>query len=390
MIGRIRILHLFNEYLNTTENWAFRLIDNLPDMDVVIASREFRKCNFYSDKFDYLDFPLKKIAQNPRLFSVRLFNALVHQVSKLFPWYVAKTAGKVDLMHSHFSFVAWEYGELARKLNVPHVVSFYGFDYENLPHTVPVWRERYQTMFRDADLFLCEGRHGAKVLEKMGCPTGKIQIARIGVDAAKIPLSVRNKKPGELRLLQVATFVEKKGQRYTIQAFMKAIKDCPNMSLTLVGGDPIGIRDTIRQMLQGSEAEDKVTFIDRIEYDRLSEFMRDFHVFIHPSCYSREMDCEGGAPIVLLDAQATGMPVISTTHCDIPDEVVDGKTGLLTPEKDDMALAQSIRRFYLMADEEYREFAKAARRHVEENYDAGRNAAKVAAIYRKLAGSFKK
>ena len=38
------------------------------------------------------------------------------------------------------------------------------------------------------------------------------------------------------------------------------------------------------------------------------------------------MDCEGGAPIVLLDAQATGLPIISTKHCDIPDEVSHKKS----------------------------------------------------------------
>ncbi len=63
-----------------------------------------------------------------------------------------------------------------------------------------------------------------------------------------------------------------------------------------------------------------------------------------PVATLKDMDCEGGAPVVLLDAQATGMPVISTTHCDIPDEVVHGETGLLSPEKDVGALAELIKK----------------------------------------------
>jgi colanic acid/amylovoran biosynthesis glycosyltransferase len=350
MTARIRVLHLFAEYLNITENWAFRLLDNLSDMDVVVGSMHFLKSNYYPRKFEYIEFPIKQIEQNQHRMPVRMFNGFVSGLLGFYPFYLSKMVGKVDLMHSHFANIGWQYRGLARKLNVPHVVSFYGFDYENLPYRQPVWKERYRDLFKEADLFLCEGRFGAGILEKIGCPPDKIKIARLGVEVASIPFSRREKKVGELRLLQIATFNEKKG-------------------------------------IQGSPAEEKVTFIDRVDFERLYSFMSDFHVFIHPSCYSAEMDCEGGAPVVLLDAQATGMPVIATTHCDIPDEVVHGETGLLTPEKDFLALAQSIKRFYAMGDEEYQGFAKSARSHMEKNYDAKALASVVGLLYQDLIGT---
>ncbi len=91
---------------------------------------------------------------------------------------------------------------------------------------------------------------------------------------------------------------------------------------------------------------------------------------------------------MLLDAQATGMPVISTTHCDIPDEVRHNETGLLSPEKDIEALAQSIKRFYEMDDIQYHKFSQAARKHMELHYDVVNNSKELAAVYRKLAESF--
>jgi len=93
------------------------------------------------------------------------------------------------------------------------------------------------------------------------------------------------------------------------------------------------------------------------------------------------MDCEGGAPIVLLDAQATGMPVISTTHCDIPEEVVHNKTGLLCPEKNIIALAEAMKFFYRMTQCDFDVFASAAREHVSANYNIILNAAKLQKIY---------
>lgn len=375
---------MFHQYLNITENWVFRLIDDLSNTDVVVASQEFKKCNFYSGKFKYLKFPLRKIEHNLESRLVRLFNQFVGRLESYYPWYVSKTARKIDLMHSHFSFVGWEYRELARKLKVPHIVSFYGFDYENLPHIEPAWRERYRTLFAEADLFLCEGCHGTKLLEKMGCPAEKIAIARLGVAVEKIPFYERKKEPGELRLLQVARLVEKKGHIYAVRAFLEALMECPNMSLTLVGSDPVGIKEELLKIIRGTMAEGKVVFIDRIDFDKLNAFMVDYQVFIHPSHYSKDMDSEGGAPVVLLDAQASGLPIISTTHCDIPDEVVHGETGLLCPERDISALAEAITRFYRMGPHEYENFAANARKYIASNYDSRVLSNNLEKIYRKV------
>jgi colanic acid/amylovoran biosynthesis glycosyltransferase len=127
-----------------------------------------------------------------------------------------------------------------------------------------------------------------------------------------------------------------------------------------------------------------VFFYEWVDPGQLHDLMRDYHVFIHPSCYSQNMDCEGGAPIVLLDAQATGLPVISTTHCDIPDEVSHGLTGLLSPEKDVESLAKSIEIFYHMGQDEYDEFSVRARLHVSRTYDIRSNAKKLRQLYQEI------
>jgi len=289
---------------------------------------------------------------------------------------------KPDLIHAHFSIIGWEYQKLANALKLPLIISFYGFDYENLPHTQPIWKTRYLTLFKQATAFICEGHFGAQVLHQMGCPKEKIHIVKLGVDIKAIPFFLRSKTNNELKLLQIATFKEKKGHIYTVQAFAKALKVCPNMTLTLVGKDNgTGIKEQIMQVIEQHQIHHKVTLLDGIDFDHLHEFMRDFHVFIHPSCYSKQKDCEGGAPVVLLDAQATGMPVISTTHCDIPDEVNDGETGYLVPEKNVDALCDTIIKFYEMDTQTYRRFSENAREHVSNNYDAKKNSERLKAIY---------
>jgi colanic acid/amylovoran biosynthesis glycosyltransferase len=352
----------------------------MPDVDITIATKNFLLNNFYSNKFRYLEFPSKAIENPQRVFWLRLLNRLIREFSRAYPLYVAR-AGKYDLMHSHFAFAGWEYRNIAKRLHIPHIISFYGFDYEFLPFTEPIWNSRYAQLFRDADLFLCEGAHGASILQAKGCPKGKIRIAKLGVNVEQIPFWKRKKARNHLKLLQISAFKDKKGHKYCLEAFLNALTDCPNMSLTFVGADVQVLKQELQQRVANSNAKNKVFFHDPIDFDHLHSFMKDYHVFIHPSNYTDERDCEGGAPVVLLDAQATGMPVISTTHCDIPDEVLHGKTGLLSPEKDTFALSKSIHFFYFFDQIQYDIFAENSRKHVENNYDVRENSAKIRMFY---------
>jgi colanic acid/amylovoran biosynthesis glycosyltransferase len=382
MKDRLRVLEAVDAYLRGTENWIYRLISNLPNTDVVIVSKNFLNCDFYSKDFTYLEFPLRQIGANSKILAYSMDNAFVPRVMAfLYTPYVKKHVKSVDLIHSHFAYVGWRYMDLAKKLKIPHIVSFYGLDYESVPFANGKWKKRYERLFEQADLFLCEGNYGAKALQMQGCPSSKIEVQKLGVDVDSIPFFKREKEPEELRLLQIATFRAKKGHIFTINAFVEALKSCPNMTLTFVGNDAYGLKAKIQAVAQRHDAQDKITFVDWIDFANLHTFMAGYHIFIHPSCYTATRDCEGGAPVVLLDAQATGMPVIATTHCDIPDEVIHAQTGILTPEKDVEGLVNSIRYFYHLDSSTYHTFCANARQHVGRNYDCKHNAAQLKKIY---------
>ena len=160
-----------------------------------------------------------------------------------------------------------------------------------------------------------------------------------------------------------------------------ALETCPNMHLTLIGNGDAQIKLYIEEFIKSNGYENKIAFLNSIDYKTIHDYFKGFDVFIHPSCYAKDMDCEGGAPIVILDAQATGLPVIATSHCDIASEVIDGKTGLLTPEMNIEDLANSIIRFYSMDNNEYIYFSENARKHVEEEYNIEKNSKYLSDIY---------
>ena len=95
-------------------------------------------------------------------------------------------------------------------------------------------------------------------------------------------------------------------------------------------------------------------------------------------------NCEGGAPIILLEAQATGMPVISTTHCDIPNEVIHNETGLLCEEKNIIELSKLIETFYLMEQLEYNSMQDRARQNIENRFNILQNAESLYQVYKEV------
>lgn len=381
----MHVMHAVNAWLNTTENWLLRLIEQQEHSKCSIATDRQLDCEFQLPGVQCYRSPIQpRLRESMRVsLPLRLRRAATRAS---YPWYLvhALRGHKVDVIHSHFATVGWRFRKVSHKLGAMHVVSFYGFDYEQLGKSSPMWKSRLQELFAKADHFVCEGPHGASLLVAQGCSKDKISVVRLGVDPGAITFRPRTKQVGSLRLLQIASFKEKKGHIDTIRAFADALAEAPNMHLTFVGTTPGLIHDAIVEIINFHGIDSQVSLQPGVEFNELHAMMSDYDVFIHPSCHASNGDCEGGAPIVLLDAQATGMPVISTTHCDIPMEVVDGATGILCAEHDITALSQAILHFYDMDQENYNKFAHAARMHVEQNFDARHSAAALESVYAEL------
>ncbi len=374
----VKTLQLFESYLPNAQNWAFRTLNNLPNTEVNVAAYKYYNEQFVTPNIhlmpvpDYVQPQLLEGKDGQKNIFLKIFSRIYNQHlnEKLFEYITQQALAKeVDILHTHFANMGWHYLPLKRKTGLPFLVSFYGFDYENLPYSFPVWKKRYAKLFEEVDGFVCEGPFGGSILERQGCDSKKIHVVPLGVETDKIPAVARTKNSNELHLLQVCNYSQKKGHIYSLMSFIEALKTCPNMTLTFVGSELENIKQKLVDLIAENNVGDKVVFINFIDFSKLYEFFGKYHVFIHPSCYADNRDCEGGAPIVLLDAQCTGMPVIATTHCDIPEEVIHNKTGLLTPEKDVSALAKSIEVFYGMNNETYQQFASAARYHVMEKFN---------------------
>ena len=392
-MSKLRVLHLFNSYLPQSENWAYSLIKNVPNAEIHIGALHFLKNNFYNPEFLFIDNYFDEFRKlNRNLGKSKpidiLKKAVIKSIPLVFGNYINNLISytrknRIDILHCHFADIGWHFLKVAHKTKLPLVVSFYGWDYEKLPYTKPEFVSKFNVLFKNVAAIICEGQHAAKNLTKWGCPIEKIHIVQLGVETSKIPIFTRHKDKNKLKLIQIASFTEKKGHIYSVRAFAKTLKTCPNLELTLVGDDkdPKSKQEVVN-FIHEQNLIQKIKILDFVDFSKLHSFLKDFHVFIHPSIHAKDKDCEGGAPIILLDAQATGMPVISTTHCDIPSEVIHAKTGLLSPEKDVESLAKSIKLFYEMDTETFHQYSLNARTHIEQQFEITKNAKILGDVYK--------
>lgn len=386
-----RALHLFHSYLPSTLSWVSQLLEQLPDTQVEVAAPWIIRGQFYSPRHRYWTFPPQHWLFPPPAdeFALPRAQRLMTSMQRLWPLYRQWLQGQLapqppDVLHAHFGPTGCHYLPLAQQLHRPLVVTFYGFDYTKLPRQRPIFWEKYRHLFQHAARVISASEEGCALLQRMGCPAQKLTIVRPGPRLQHFPMVARHKPAGRLRLLQVASFTPKKGHLTTLEAFRQALPHCPGLQLTLAGERLHA--DTFRQVqhfLQEHRLEGQVQVHDFVDHRRMATWMADFDAFVHPSCEAPDGDHEAN-PVVLLEAQATGLPVLATRHFDLPREVLHGHTGLLSAERDAPALAAHMRRMYEMSAVEYQQFSQHARQHVEQHFDVGLAADKLAGVYRDI------
>lgn len=112
--------------------------------------------------------------------------------------------------------------------------------------------------------------------------------------------------------------------------------------------------------------------VKMMEYQPHSIFLREVerhHIFLSPSVHAGDGDTEGGIPVSIIEASASGMPILSTNHCDIPREaVMDGKNGYLVPERNVDALTEKLE-FLVSNPSIWEKMGEERRKYVEKNYN---------------------
>jgi colanic acid/amylovoran biosynthesis glycosyltransferase len=113
------------------------------------------------------------------------------------------------------------------------------------------------------------------------------------------------------------------------------------------------------------------------------EVAAEHRIFLSPSVRAQDGDTEGGAPVALIELAASGMPIVSSTHCDIPNVLRGPASRLLAPERDVTGLAERLG-WLIDHPDEWPALLRFVRDELSERFDSRRQAQQLAAIYREL------
>ena len=371
-VGKIVCAHYISRYLPITENWIFKILSNLEESEPIMLTRNVENLD---------QFPVKNI------FSLGSLNLLLYYYNigiykfkgylPAFKYYCNSL--KANILHIHFGYNGIKSIGLKRELKIPIVCSFYGNDVFRWPHKEG-FMPKFKYMFKEVDKILALGPYMKNELIKIGCPENKIEIQHLGVDINKIKF-VQKKAPidSKISFLIASSFVQKKGIQVAINA-LGLIANKFDFTVDIIGDGPL--KEDIITCIRNNNLVDHVQLHGYQSYQKIINFAYNSHMFLQASKTASDNDKEG-TPMVIADVMATGLPVISTNHSDIPEIVIDGFNGYLAEENSIEDFAKAILRF-VREQEKLEEFSHNARLHIEQNFNSKIQAKRLETIYSNL------
>ena len=201
----------------------------------------------------------------------------------------------------------------------------------------------------------------------------RLPVVRCGVDLGEFAPTGRVAGP-KLRILTVGRLIEKKGFDLLLRALAGLPADLPDLECLIMGGGDDA--DALAALCAELGLEDRVTFAGAVPNHAVRDQLRDADLFVLPCRVARSGDRDG-IPVVLMEAMASGVPVIAGDIPSIRELVRDGASGLLVAPGAVDPLVDAVAR--LASDASLRaELAAGGRARVEEEFSLRRNVARIA------------
>jgi colanic acid/amylovoran biosynthesis glycosyltransferase len=292
-----------------------------------------------------------------------------------------------QLVHAHFGPDGMRAIPIAKRLRVPLIITFHGFDattsdeefkaspYYSTRHFV----RRRNHLIEQTHLFIAVSSFIKRKLLCKGFPEDKVVVHYIGVDTEFF--SPNPELPRSRTVLFVGRLAQKKGCEYLLRAMSKVQIADPQAKLVLIGEGPL--RSDLDKLARGMSLN--ALFLGAQTPEIVREWMNRSSVFCVPSVTAENGDAEGFG-MVFAEAQAMALPVVSFNSGGIPEAVEHGVTGLLSAEKDWEGIAESIE-FLLSNSDLWRRMSLAGFHRVRDHFDLRRQTPKLEELYRKVLQS---
>ena len=406
----MKVAYILSEFPSTTETFALREMKCLADMgwEPVVLAAGCQK-DVFSEASEF------RVVYRPALLSLTSLAAIVYML-RHYP------AGMLRLMLLVVRIVAdspkealglvaniHTLGHFARRLDsmkIPHVHAYFlswpaciGLGLKCVTRRSLSLAAHARDIFvesgaltekarRASFLVTCTEQGLAALQERLPRELHqKLHLARHGIDATTVRAVCGRGRENPLDgahpplLLTVGRLVPKKGHEILIRAFHHLRRDDVSCRLAIVGEGPE--RASLEKLIQGLGLEREIALFGRLDNPSVLRLMSSAAVLVAPSVIAPDGDRDG-APNVILEALAIGLPVIGSRLDGIREALADGRTGVLVEPGDSQALAGAIRGL-LEDNERGRVLSAAGRKYVEEHYCLKRNVKRIMRLLERVA-----
>ena len=290
-----------------------------------------------------------------------------------------KAEHEYDIIHCHQGLIGIQvaflrqYGLIKGKL----LTTFYGYDVTFCSST-PSGKQWYQHLFEQGDWYIAISTFISESAVALGCPPDKISKLPVGLKMSDYHFTEKHPNDdGKVNILTVGRLSEKKGMEFSITAVAQVAKKHPNIQYNIVGDGPL--HEPLQQLINDLGAQNNITLLGWHTQQEVQQLYNNSHIFMLTSVTAANGDKEGQA-LVLQEAQAAGLPVISTIHNGIPEGVIDGQSAFLVPERDVPATADRLT-YLIEHAETWPKMGAAGRNFVQERYNTEHLADQLVNIY---------
>lgn len=219
---------------------------------------------------------------------------------------------------------------LLKELGKPFVVHFHGYDITS-ELSMPYYKLALNNLFKlEQSKFIAASHHIKRLLIINGCPSEKIEVIRLGV-ALPDNVTVLPLEEKEIDFVFIGRLTPKKCPQALIRAFNIVRNKLPTVNLHIVGDGEL--LSECKQLVKQLGLEESVVFYGGLSHEKAMDILCRAKIYVQHSVTSLKGDQEGFA-ISLSEAAKLRIPVVSTLHNGIPENVLDNKTGFLVREYD--------------------------------------------------------
>ncbi len=281
---------------------------------------------------------------------------------------------QIQVVYANYSITAFPLMEMCQRNGIPLIVHFHGWTaYRS--SLLEQYKREYGELFGMAAAIVYVSRDMGKQLLSLGAPEKKLHYVPYGVSPDMF--TYQNHSTNAPVFLSVGRFCDTKNPHLTIVAFSKVLQEIPEAKLLMAGGDETMLNACVN-LTKALRIEHAVSFKGVLTHNQVAAEMKNAYAFVQHSATTIQNEKEG-TPNSIMEAMASGLPVIATRHAGILDIIEDGVSGLLCNEFDVDTMAQ-----HMIAVWKNKELAailgQNASKHIHQNFTRSMYLNKVAEV----------